>query len=219
MAAKPEFIFVPGAWHSPESFEPTTALLAQAGYAVHGVTLPSFGAQPPLQSFEPDVQAVQDIVGEVLSSGRDAVLVMHSYGGVVGCESLREYVSEAESGKGDRRQQQQQGRRGRLRRLVFVSAFVMPEGGSLMAGFGGQNLPWMEVDGDAARPTDPKELFYNDLSPEAAAPHIAAIRHHSFRTFSSRLTVAPWKTIPSTYVVCEKDNAIPVQGQDQSSKM
>lgn len=136
--SKPEFVIVPGAWHGPESFDPTSALLEKAGYAVHGVQLPCFGAQPPLENFDPDVAAIRDVVNKVLSAGRDVVLIMHSYGGVVGCEALSEYVQEA--GKGGKEGW------GRVRRLVFVSAFVMAEGGSLMAGLGGNNLPWFEVE-------------------------------------------------------------------------
>lgn len=54
VSSKPEFIMIPGAWHGPESFGPTTALLEKAGYTVHALQLPSVGASPPLESFDPD---------------------------------------------------------------------------------------------------------------------------------------------------------------------
>ncbi|KAL2072190.1 hypothetical protein VTL71DRAFT_11533 [Oculimacula yallundae] len=208
MSSKPDFIIVPGAWHGPDSFAPTTALLNSAGYDVHGVTLPCLGANPPLKSFDPDVLAVQKVLNKVLSTGKDVIMIYHSYGSVPGSEALKEYVNEVGTGKGGK-----QGW-GKVRRLVFVTAFVLPEGGSLMAGLGGQDLPWFEVDGDAVNPANPKEIFYNDLSDSAAAPHIAALKHHSYLTFSSTLTVAPWKNIPSTYILCGTDNAIPVQAQE-----
>merc|ERR1711939_544500 len=88
MSSKPDFVIVPGAWHSPNSFAPTTTLLTKAGYNVHGVHLPSYGANPPLKSFDPDVLAVKDVVNKVLSTGKDVVMIFHSYGGVVGCEAL-----------------------------------------------------------------------------------------------------------------------------------
>lgn len=37
---------------------------------------------------------------------------------------------------------------------------------------------------------------------------------HSWPTFSSQLTFAPWKTIPSTYILCEKDQAILIEAQE-----
>jgi len=140
MSSKPDFVIVPGAWHSPNSFAPTTTLLTKAGYNVHGVHLPSYGANPPLKSFDPDVLAVKDVVNKVLSTGKDVVMIFHSYGGVVGCEALKEYVNEHETGKSGK-----QGW-GRIRRLVFVAAFVLPEGGSLMAGLGFKPLPWFNID-------------------------------------------------------------------------
>ena len=63
-------------------------------------------------------------------------------------------------------------------------------------------------------PNTPEKIFYNDLSDEVAAPYIAAIKPHSYRTFSSQQSVAPWKVIPSTYIVCEKDQAIPLPVQE-----
>jgi len=63
-------------------------------------------------------------------------------------------------------------------------------------------------------PNQPEKIFYNDLSEEVAAPYIAAIKPHSYRTFSSKQSVAPWKIIPSTYIVCEQDQAIPLPVQD-----
>lgn len=67
-------------------------------------------------------------------------MIFHSYGGVVGCEALKEYVSEASTGKGGK-----QGW-GKVRRLVFVASFVLPEGGSLMAALNFEPLPWFDVD-------------------------------------------------------------------------
>lgn len=35
-----------------------------------------------------------------------------------------------------------------------------------------------------------------------------------YGTFNSKLTVAPWKTIPCTYILCENDKAIPLAVQE-----
>ena len=139
MTTKPEFIIVPGAWHSPESFNSTTILLQHAGYTVHGIFLPSVGASPPLQSFNPDVSVIQDAINKVLSSGNDVVMIYHSYGGVPGSEALGEYLKTLETGE------KKEGW-GIVRRLVYCCAFVLPEGGSLMAALGFKPLPWFIID-------------------------------------------------------------------------
>ena len=139
MTSKAEFIFVPGAWHGPESFEPTTNALKKLGYTVHGVTLASVGANPHIQSFTPDVEAVKATLNKVLSSGKDVVMLYHSYGGVAGSEALAEYVKELEEGN------MKEGW-GKLRRLVYIAAFVLPEGGSMMAALGFKPLPWFIIE-------------------------------------------------------------------------
>jgi pimeloyl-ACP methyl ester carboxylesterase len=139
MTTKPEFIIVPGAWHSPEAFNSTTILLQNAGYIVHGISLPSVGASPPLQSFDPDVSVIQDAINKLLSSGKDVVIVYHSYGGVPGSEALGEYIKTLESGE-------KKVGWGIVRRLVYCCAFVLPEGGSLMAALGFKPLPWFIID-------------------------------------------------------------------------
>ena len=138
MGSQPEFIIVPGAWHSPESFKPTSDILEQKGYVVHGVNLKCYGASPPLQNFDPDVQVVRETVNRVLSSGKDVVIIYHSYGSVPGSEALSEYMKELEGGK------RKEGW-GKIQRLVFCCAFVLPEGGSLMAALQYKDLPWFIV--------------------------------------------------------------------------
>lgn len=137
--SKAEFIFVPGAWHGPDSFEPTTSALGKLGYRVHGVDLPSVGANPHLQSFTPDAEAVKSTLNKVLSSGKDVVMLYHSYGGAVGSEALAEYVKDLE-GK-DKKEGW-----GSVKRLVYIAAFVLSEGGSLMAALGFKPLPWFIID-------------------------------------------------------------------------
>lgn len=128
--SKPVFVIVPGAWHHPDAFGPVMKQLDAAGYNSVGVTLPSVGTEPPIKGFEPDVEAVRNAIHQVLDSGDDVVLVMHSYGGIPGSEATK-----GVSGKG------------KIRRLVYCCSFVLPEGGSLFhTALGGQPGPWLMID-------------------------------------------------------------------------
>jgi pimeloyl-ACP methyl ester carboxylesterase len=80
------------------SLRRTSILLRAQGYIVHGISPPSVGASPHLQSFDPDVEAIRTVVSSVLASGKDIVMFCHSYGGVVGSEALAQYVKDLESG-------------------------------------------------------------------------------------------------------------------------
>ena len=128
--SKPVFVFVPGAWHSPDAFGPVIKQLRTAGYKSVGVTLPSVGTEPPPKAFEPDVEAIQTAISRVIEGGDDVILVMHSYGSIPACEATKGFSGE-----------------GKIRRLVFCSSFVLPEGGSLLhTGLGGKPLPWLMID-------------------------------------------------------------------------
>jgi len=74
-------------------------------------------------------------------------MIFHSYGGVPGCEALAEYLSDLEDSKaaGEGKGKVREGW-GKVRRLVFCTAFVLPKGGSLMAALGGKDLPWFRVE-------------------------------------------------------------------------
>lgn len=47
-----------------------------------------------------------------------------------------------------------------------------------------------------------------------ANSRLARLRPHALSTFCDKARSAAWKKIPSSYLVCEDDQAIPVQAQD-----
>ena len=59
-----------------------------------------------------------------------------------------------------------------------------------------------------------KEAFYNDLPSDQADEAIAHCVHHSTASFeTAAYFVATDITVPRTYVVCDDDHSIPVEGQ------
>ncbi|KZL69897.1 alpha/beta-hydrolase [Colletotrichum tofieldiae] len=208
MSSKPTFIFVPGAWHCATKFLPVTSELEALGYTTRSIQLPCFGAEPPLADFWPDVTAVRQEIQKVIDDGHDVVLFMHSYGGIIGCEACRGL---------DKTARQKQGKPGGVVRLVFCAAFLAPEGVSLFDMLQGNPLPWFIVSDDNMRvdPLQPEKIFYNDLDEKAAKEAVSGLKHHSYQTFSSKLTYAAWKDVPVTYIKCELDKAIPPQAQQQ----
>lgn len=119
MTSSTTFVFVPGAWHPASAIDPVAKPLSAAGYAVRGVDLPSVGAEPPLDGFGPDVDAISKVIAEEADKGQDVVLFMHSYGGVVGTEACRGL------GKKDR---EAAGKKGGVIRLIYCTAFMVGEG-------------------------------------------------------------------------------------------
>jgi pimeloyl-ACP methyl ester carboxylesterase len=124
------------------------------------------------------------------------VVCAHSYGGAP--------VTEALAGMGQ------------VRRLVYLCAFQLDVGESLLGMGHGTPPPWWEIDEvkgyiDALRP---REIFYGDVDPLVADAAIARLGHQSLAAVSQPLTLASWHKIPSTYVICERDAAIPPAAQE-----
>ncbi|ETI24703.1 hypothetical protein G647_04072 [Cladophialophora carrionii CBS 160.54] len=204
MSSKPVIVFVPGAWHTPDSFHLVTAELQAAEYETRGVDLASVGAQTPLKDFWPDVEAIQRVLKPLADEGRDIVLVVHSYGGVIGNQAVQGFVKS---------ERENEGKKGGISHIYFCCAFALPEGVSLMDALNNKPLPWFQINDaqDTVTPATPIETFYNDVKePEK---YVNMLKPHSYRTFASKVTYAGWRHVPSTYLLCEKDEAIPIHAQ------
>jgi pimeloyl-ACP methyl ester carboxylesterase len=196
-------IFVPGAWHSPSCFSIVCNKLKASGYSINYITLPSVGPSEHLSDFRPDVEKIRTAILKAADAGRKVVLVVHSYGSLPANEAIRDLdiSSRAKNGLG-----------GGVSHLFFCCSFVIPEGQSLISAFGGADLPWFSISADKmeVQPATPAETFYNDLAEDEVEMYVKGLRPHSYRTFHSKCTFAAWKVVPSTYLYCLRDQAIPI---------
>ena len=118
---KPTIVFVPGAWHIPAHYEPILKRLREAGFEVSALRHPSCTVKSdPGDIFREDAKTVADTIRPVLQSGKDAVVIMHSYGGVTGPEGTA-IVCEEQKSNPDLKA-------GRVRRLVFLAAHMLEKG-------------------------------------------------------------------------------------------
>jgi pimeloyl-ACP methyl ester carboxylesterase len=122
MSTKPTIILIPGAWHTTEGFGPLKSFLEKAGYPTKAVDLPSAGAHPGHPNFDQDVAAIRKVVLDLIDEEKDVVVVMHSFGSVIGSEALRDL------GKEDR---EAAGKSGGVIRCVFIG-ILLPELGKGM---------------------------------------------------------------------------------------
>jgi hypothetical protein len=56
-------------------------------------------------------------------------------------------------------------------------------------------------------------IFYNDLPSETANTWSSQLHHQAWPTFQTPLSHAAYKDVPSTYLLCEQDAAIPLVAQ------
>jgi pimeloyl-ACP methyl ester carboxylesterase len=199
-------IFIPGAWHNPRCFDKVIRRLEADGYHTGVVHLPSVGPIKPQSDFSEDVFRIREHIESAANAGQRVVVVMHSYGGLPGCEAIRGL---------DWASRQRQGRPGGVVHLFFCCSFIVPEGKSLISSFGGDDLLWFQVSDDRllVTPATPRETFYNDMGGLDAERAVEALKPHSYQTFHSKVTFAAWRHVPSTYLYCLRDEAIPLSVQ------
>jgi pimeloyl-ACP methyl ester carboxylesterase len=193
MSEQATVVLVHGAWHGAWCWDEVVSRLGGDGVPVVAVDLPSVVSGGDLYD---DARAVREVLD---ATPGDKVVVGHSYGGIV--------ITEAAAGAEG------------VRHLVYLTAFMLDEGESLLATVGGERPPWITLtpDGEGMIANDGERVFYNTSPPEAASAADARLRPHTTAAFEQPVRSVAWRDVPSTYVICDEDNAIPVPAQEAMS--
>jgi pimeloyl-ACP methyl ester carboxylesterase len=77
---------------------------------------------------------------------------------------------------------------------VYVAAFALDEGESMLSPAGGVPPSWWNVQGD-----------------RAAA---ARLKPQPMKAFSVPVTEVAWRTVPSTYIVTQRDTIFPLEAEE-----
>ena len=188
-------LLVHGAWHGAWAWDRVRDLLTARGHRVETVDLPTVHAPDPVKlGMSDDAAAVAEAIDRI---GGPVAVVAHSYGGVP--------VTQAAVGP-------------TVTRVVYVCSFALDEGESLLGFVGGVPPSCWSIEGPlvsagtAAEP--PEALLFADVEADTAADAGARLRPQSMRAFEEPLTRVAWREHPSTYVVAERDAAVPVAAQE-----
>ncbi|KAH0537197.1 hypothetical protein FGG08_005975 [Glutinoglossum americanum] len=208
---KPTIVLIHGAWHTPESFADLCSQLS--AYKIITPSLPSSSTTPALPSFDRDVEIACTAIRNVVENeGEDCLVVMHSYGGVVGTEAVKGLKHRGKDGFG-----------GGVVGLVYLASFMLREGESVAENGAaaaapsespkpGTNECWLTIENGLGTVHDGPSRFYNDLSPETAAYWTSKLTAQSI---ASPLTYAAWRYIPTSYLLCTEDHALPFPVQEK----
>ncbi|KAJ5978792.1 hypothetical protein N7501_002134 [Penicillium viridicatum] len=187
---RPTILVIHGAWHHPDFYATFCKAFEELGYETICPRLPTCNdAIPSTKKLADDVTLIRQTAQSLLDSGKPVIAVMHSYGGVVGTEALHGLA---------------------IKQLIYMTAFVPPAGNSLAGMFGGRLPPFITVDEERALLTvpDPATWFFNDLPPADAAAWAKKLVVHPKSAQFDPVTYEAYQTIPTTYIVCEKDVAL-----------
>jgi pimeloyl-ACP methyl ester carboxylesterase len=184
-----EVVLVHGAWHGAWCWDKVVAELDRRDVTSTAVEL-------PLSGFEDDVAAAREVIE---AAGRGAVVCGHSYGGLV--------ISAAASGATG------------VARLVYLAALMAEQDEDVADLVGADSSPLMQAvvfDENGYISIDPArihEIFYADSSAEEADRCAQLFRAMPATSISAHAGLPAWLSLPSTYVVCGNDQAIPPASQ------
>ena len=173
---KPTIVIVHGAWGGSWAFRKVEALLREKGFNVYRPQLTGLGERVHLA--RPDVGLsthIDDVVNTILFEDlHDIILMGHSYGGMV-ITGVADRVPD------------------RIRRLVYVDAFVPNDGESAMTLVGARG-DWLKpmIKGDYIVPAWVK--------PDQSPPHDVP---QPLKTFTEPITLKnkAGSRIPATYIL------------------
>lgn len=205
---KAQLVFVPGHWHTLFFTKPIVAAVEQLNHQIVPHQLASVGRKEPRPTFADDVSGINQAVLQVLETGQDAVLVLHSYAGMPGSEAVNQLIElgALNSHPG----------RGRLRRVVYIAAYFFPAGFQMDAKiFIGDDDPMFSIDDKTGLThfADPYIGFFNDMSREAAQPFLEQIGDTYYLGPDPCLTSEKWRTAPVFYIQALRDQAMPIERQ------
>jgi pimeloyl-ACP methyl ester carboxylesterase len=193
------YVLVHGAWHGSWCWEKVVPILREAGHGVVAPDLPGHG-EDETPAAEVTLAAYAERVCDILDEQPEpVVLVGHSMGGIV--------ISEA----AERRPEE-------IRLLVYLTAFLLPSGRSLLDV--GQTdeetlvLPNVDVDEEKGiitiRKDAAKDIFYGDCSEEDARKTIERLIPQPLAPCVTPVSVseANFGRVRRTYIECLRDRSI-----------
>jgi pimeloyl-ACP methyl ester carboxylesterase len=146
-----------------------------------------------------DVAAVRHVL---TASDEPAVVVAHSYGGIVAAEAAAGVEA--------------------VRHLLLISSYL-PEVGQSLSSFGGEEpAPFIDVDPEAGtfsvRPETLAGTFLQDCDADIQREAVNKTAWQSLAVLGQPVQSAAWKDVPSTYLVCADDRGTPAEAQREFAR-
>ncbi|KAI2607873.1 alpha/beta-hydrolase [Hypoxylon sp. NC1633] len=201
MSQKSAIVIAQGSFQNASAWEQFVRKLREAGFPTEHVKLPSMSTATPAPRFSDDVAAIQSAISRFRDAGRNVFVLCHSSGGVSGSNSVAGFDNVG---------------------VIFVSAFAIAKGKSMVEIGGGPPQPWMDIQGDRIilRPETLSRTAYNDLSEEDQSKWAKELSPTSIALFEGVSQYEPWSEgVPCAYVFCSEDNGLPPQRQQNMAAL
>ncbi|KAJ5982596.1 hypothetical protein N7451_012696 [Penicillium sp. IBT 35674x] len=200
----------PGGLEPPGIYSEFQSHLLARGIHSEAVQHPSTGAEPATKTLADDVSHLRDKLLALCDAGRSVVIVAHSYGGVVASAAVKGLEKSPQHSENDC---------GRVLMVIYLAAFVIPEGKCLLDVMGGQLLPWIQTSENRAYCAIGSEGAFHDLVPSKREQLYSKLTHNSLPIFSGKASHEPWHGMSTAYVLCEEDKMLPLAFQEHMVEM
>ncbi|OJJ65453.1 hypothetical protein ASPBRDRAFT_591537 [Aspergillus brasiliensis CBS 101740] len=212
---QPSIMLVQGSFQTPLVYSKLATGLRDVNYPVIHPPLPSCSdvdaSDFAARTMEDDARTITEALEQLIEEEQKfVVVVMHSYGGIVGSTAIPRSLTHAS--------RQKEGKVGGVLHLFYYAAFVLPRGASVKETFG--ESPNNEVGADGRfRIKNGARMLYSDLPDAAAAWWESRLTPQSYLVQTTPTTRAAYEYLPSTYLICEEDQAVPVQFQERFAEL
>ncbi|KAI1500727.1 alpha/beta-hydrolase [Biscogniauxia marginata] len=189
-------------------------LVESRGFPVVQPSYPSLSGQDEQdfakKTLADDVGVVEAVIKkQVEGEGKTVLVVMHSYGGLVGAEAVPEELILKD--------RKSHGLPGGVAYLFYFSAFVMPMGQSVATAVG--DSPDHDHWDGRFKMRDPLATMYSDLPADEAAYWSDRVIPQSNAVKDTVMKRCAYTYVPSTYVVCTGDKALPPPVQEMFAQL
>ncbi|KAI1137484.1 alpha/beta-hydrolase [Hypoxylon sp. FL0543] len=211
---KPTVVLLQGSFQLPDVYHKFARLIKSRGFPVEQPSYPSLTGQDEpdfaKKTLTDDVKAVEDVIRRLVESeGKTVLVAMHSYGGLVGAEAVPEDLAL--------RSRKDRGLSGGVAHLFYVAAFVMSAGQSVAALFG--DSPHERHWDGRFTMRDPLGALYSELPADEAAYWAGRTIPQSRAVKDTPMKRCAYTYVPSTYVVCTADKAVPPPVQETFAQL
>lgn len=209
MPKRPVLVFVAGALHGPETWEKVIPKLEAHNYKCHATTHPTLSS--PSATLADDVQEVRDVIlSETTQGNNDVVVIVHSYGGLVGASAIKGLTKSNTLGTDNAQ--------GHVIGLFMIACGFAVDGKAFLDHFGGNAPPSWDINKGndwSFTAIDPRLHFYHDLPEDEADYYASKLRKQSTKAFSEggEAAYAGWKDVPVWYLAALDDKGLPIEAQ------
>ncbi|KFZ04267.1 hypothetical protein V501_09207, partial [Pseudogymnoascus sp. VKM F-4519 (FW-2642)] len=205
---KPTILLVPGLWEGPTVFAQVSTLLEYSGYSTQTASLPSTGSlSPGNPNMNDDILSIRVVISQLVQSNKEVLLVLHSAGGFLASEAM-----EGLSVK----KREEAGLKGGVSGIVFLAAGLARVGDKHV------KRPFMDTINAPKGGMfciNPRESLFNDISDQEAEKWMKRLKTQPAEDWNGVTQYCGWEDVPSTYLVCEKDELLPAEVQVQMAQM